>query len=272
MIQFPHAKINIGLKVIRKRPDGFHDIETLMYPIGLSDVLEIVPAKDGVFEFFSTGLSIDGNPEDNLCVRACRLISQKYALPEVKIHLHKVIPSGAGLGGGSSDAAFVLKLIRRIFSIKMCNNELEEMAATLGSDCSFFINGKPALSMGKGEILTRVPFNLSGYYLLLVKPPANVSTAWAYGNVIPSGESLPDMNHSSTNIESYTSLLTNDFEKIVMKSFPEVRRIKEKLVKMGAIYAAMSGSGSAVYGLFRNAPNPQPDDFSGMFVWQEVLR
>lgn len=271
MVQFPHAKINLGLKVIRKRPDGFHDIETIIYPIGLSDVLEIVPAKDGIFEFVSTGISIDGNHEDNLCVRACRLISQKYALPEVKIHLHKVIPFGAGLGGGSSDAAFVLKLIRRIFSIKMCNNELEEMAATLGSDCSFFINGKPALSKGRGEKLTPVPISLAGYHLLLVKPSVNISTAWAYGNVIPSGESLPEMNHISDNIESFATLLTNDFEGVVMGSFPEVRRIKEKIMEMGAIYAAMTGSGSAVYGLFRNAPNLQPDDFDGMFVWQEVM-
>lgn len=271
MIQFPHAKINLGLRVIRKRPDGFHDIETLMYPIGLSDVLEIVPAKDRIFEFVITGLSIDGNPEDNLCVRACRLISQKYTLPEVKIHLHKIIPFGAGLGGGSSDAAFILKLIRRIFSIKMCNNELQEMAATIGGDCSFFVNGTPALSTGRGENLTPALINLAGYHLLLVKPPLNVSTAWAYGKVVPSGESLPGVNQIENNIENYSKLLINDFEEIVMGQFPEVRQIKDKLLEMGAIYAAMSGSGAAVYGLFRDAPKLQPEDFSGAFLWQEIL-
>ena len=271
MIQFPHAKINLGLSVIRKRSDGFHDIETLMYPIGLSDVLEIVPARDGVFEFISTGLSIDEENGDNICVRACRLISQKYALPSVKIHLHKIIPLGAGLGGGSSDAAFVLKLIRRIFSVKMCNNELEDMAAELGSDCRFFINGKPAFSSARGEVLSPVSLSLKGYHLLLVKPPVSVSTAWAYENVIPSGKSLPDINQPGKNIESYGPLLTNDFEETIMGQFPEVRRVKNKLMDMGAIYAAMSGSGSAVYGLFKDAPKLQPDDFDGMFVWQEVL-
>ncbi|MDY0102155.1 MAG: 4-(cytidine 5'-diphospho)-2-C-methyl-D-erythritol kinase [Lentimicrobium sp.] len=272
MIQFPPAKINIGLKVIRKRSDGYHDIETLMYPIGLTDVLEIVPSADGVFDFVSTGLNIDGNPEDNLCVRACRLISQKYLLPEVKIHLHKIIPYGAGLGGGSSDAACVLKLIRRIFSIKMCNNELEEMAATLGSDCSFFINGKPALSSGRGEKLTSVPIKLAGYHLLLVKPPLNISTAWAYQNIIPLGESLPDIKHLSNNLESYAFRLTNDFEGIAMDAFPEIRRIKEKIVEMGAVYAAMSGSGAAVYGLFSTALKLKPEDFPGAFIWQEILK
>ena len=271
MITLPKAKINLGLKVIRKRQDGFHDIETLMYPIGLSDILEIIPAHDLSFDFSNTGIQIDGDPQNNLCVKAYQLMKHIYALPEVKIHLHKIIPPGAGLGGGSSDAAHVLKLMQRIFSIKMCNNELHEMAAMLGSDCSFFIHGKPALAQGRGEILSPVDLSLAGYHLLLVTPPIMVSASHAYRKVTPSGHGLPVINYCESDVTTWGPLLTNDFEDIIMNEYPEVRQLRNHLVEMGASYAAMSGSGPTVFGLFKDEPKLQPGDFEGMFVWQEVL-
>lgn len=271
MIILPKAKINLGLKVIRKRTDGFHDIETLMYPIGLSDILEIIPAHDQSFGFTNTGILIDGDKQNNLCVKAYQMMKQRYALSEIKIHLHKIIPPGAGLGGGSSDAAHVLKVIQRIFAIKMCNNELEEMAAILGSDCNFFIQSQPALSKGRGEILTPVDFSLAGYYLLLVTPPILVSTSRAYRKIVPSGNSLPEINFKGHEVERWGPLLTNDFEDIIMEEYPEVLQLRDRILGMGALYAAMSGSGPTIFGLFKDDPNVQPGEFQGMFVWQELL-
>ena len=271
MITLPKAKINLGLKVIRKRPDGFHDIETLMYPIGLSDILEIIPAQDRIFDFTNTGIQIGGEEQNNLCVKAYELMKHRYGLQAVKIHLHKIIPPGAGLGGGSSDAAHVLKLIQRIFSIKMCNNELYEIAAMLGSDCSFFIQSKPALSSGRGEILTPVELSLAGYHLLLVTPPIMVSTSSAYHKVVPTGKGLPEINYLEHDVASWVPLLTNDFDDLIMGENPEVRLLRDRLIEMGALYAAMSGSGPTVFGLFKDEPKVQPEDFKGMFVWQELL-
>ena len=271
MITLPKAKINLGLKVIRKRPDGYHDIETLMYPIGLSDILEIIPSHDQIFDFTNTGIFIDGDPQNNLCVMAFQLMKQRYSLSEIKIHLHKIIPPGAGLGGGSSDAAHVLKVIQRIFSIKMCSNELHEMAAMIGSDCNFFIQSQPALSSGRGEVLTPVDLSLAGYHLLLVTPPIMVSTSSAYHKVVPSGNGLPEINYGEPDVASWGALLSNDFEDSIMKEYPEVRQLRDRLLEMGALYASMSGSGPSVFGLFKDEPNVQPDDFKDMFVWQELL-
>ncbi|MBW6490151.1 MAG: 4-(cytidine 5'-diphospho)-2-C-methyl-D-erythritol kinase [Lentimicrobium sp.] len=271
MINFPHAKINLGLKVIRKRSDGFHDIETILYPIGLSDALEIVPAKDGVFEFQSTGIPVLGSVEGNLCVKAFRLIQQRYKLPEVKIHLHKIIPAGAGLGGGSSDAAFTLKLVSRIFSFRISEDELLDMASVLGSDCSFYIEGMPAFCTGRGEVLQNISLNLAGWHLVIVMPGILVSTLWAYQQIVPSGESLPVSEINSENVEKWKTLLTNDFENPVMHQYPVIRDLRDKLLIAGAEYAAMSGSGSSVIGLFKKKPDNLPEKFNQMFVWQEVL-
>ena len=271
MITLPKAKINLGLKVIRKRDDGFHDIETLMYPIGLSDILEIIPAHDQKFDFTNTGIQIDGDMQNNLCVKAFKMMKHRYGLTEVKMHLHKIIPPGGGLGGGSSDAAHVLKLIQRTFSISMRNNELHEMAAMLGSDCNFFIQSEPALSRGRGEVLTPVDLSLAGYHLLLVTPPIMVSTSSAYHKIVPSGKGLPEINFREPDVASWGPLLTNDFEDLVMGEYPEVRQLRDRLLEMGALYASMSGSGPTVFGLFKDEPIVQPDDFKGMFVWQELL-
>lgn len=271
MICFPNAKINLGLRVIRKRTDGYHDIETIMYPIGLSDALEIVPAADGLFGFSATGIIVEGDAEDNLCVKAFRLMQLKFGLPEVKIHLHKVIPTGAGLGGGSSDAAFALKLLRRIFSIKNCNDDLRQMAAQLGSDCSFFVENIPALAKGRGEDLLKFSISLKGYHLLLVKPELEVSTPWAYGKIVPSGISMPSYDQIPADFSQWQSLLCNDFEQVVMDEYPQIRQIRNRMLEMGALYSAMSGSGSAVFGLFSEQPEIHSDDFQNMFVWTQEL-
>lgn len=269
MIVFPNAKINLGLRILRKRTDGFHDIETIMIPIGLSDALEIVPSADGKFAFTASGIAIQCDPEENLCVKAFRMMQRKYGLPEVKIHLHKAIPAGAGLGGGSSDAAFALKLTRRLFSIKVCGSELLEMAAALGSDCPFFIENKTSVAAGRGEALQPFPLSLKGYHLLLVKPDINVSTPWAYNNITPSGIPLPAPDQLRET-EAWDAMLVNDFEPAVMKTYPEIKEVRDRIRDLGAFYTAMSGSGSAVFGLFKSAPLVSKEDFSGMFVWQEL--
>lgn len=271
MICFPNAKINLGLRILRKREDGFHDIETIFYPIGLSDALEVVPSLDGETTFTITGIKIDGNPAENLVLRAWRLIQKNYSLPGVHIHLHKVIPAGAGLGGGSSDAAFLLKLARRVFAVKVCGNELHQLAAGLGSDCSFFINNNPAIASGKGDVLTPASVSLSGLHLLLVKPAVMVPTPLAYKLVIPSGVTMPAAENLPVDQKDWNNLLVNDFETAIFAQFPEIGKIKKMLFEMGALYASMSGSGSAVFGLFREKPSTLPADFREMFVWQEQL-
>lgn len=270
MIVFPNAKINLGLRILRKRADGFHDIETIMVPVGLSDALEIVPSADGQFAFTTSGIAIQGEPEENLCVKAFRMMQRKYGLPEVKMHLHKAIPAGAGLGGGSSDAAFALKLTRRLFSIKVCGDELHEMAAALGSDCPFFIENITSVASGRGEVLQPFPLSLNGYHLLLVKPDVSVSTPWAYSSITPSGMPLPAPDQLVQNPDAWDAMLVNDFEPAVMKAYPVISEVRNKIRSLGAFYTAMSGSGSAVFGLFNSPPVVKREDFSGMFVWQEL--
>lgn len=270
MIVFPNAKINIGLRVTGLRSDGYHDIETLIVPVRLADALEVTPAIDGRFGFAASGIAINGDPESNLCVRAFRLMQKHYAVPAVKIFLHKVIPTGAGLGGGSSDAACMLKLLNRLFSLKICNQELSAMAATLGSDCPFFIENKPCLATGRGEVLQPVDINFKELFVIIVKPAFSVATAWAYENVKPSGIRLPAVEALPGNPFEWNGLLVNDFEAVVAKDKPEIEEIKQKLNTLGAVFTAMSGSGSAVYGLFNEIPDTS-GLFDGMFVWQGKL-
>lgn len=270
MIVFPNAKINIGLHITSRRADGFHNIETLMVPIKLADALELTPADDGQSNFTFSGIPLGGDSESNLCVKAFRLMQERYKLPETKIHLHKVIPVGAGLGGGSSDAAFTLKLLNRLYMLKICNQELKEIAAELGSDCPFFIENTPSLATGRGEILKNVELDLKKLSILLVKPKVSVSTAWAYSQVKPNSTALTNAGKIPSDPAQWENLLTNDFEQPVFNAHPEIAVIKQNLLEMGAEYAALSGSGSAVYGLFDQLP--QIDDrFDGMFVWGDKL-
>lgn len=269
MIVFPNAKINIGLRITSRRPDGFHNIETLIVPVKLADALEVTPSADGLFGFSCSGIQIDGPEDSNLCVKAFRLMQVRYGLPEVKIHLHKVIPVGAGLGGGSSDAAYTMKLLNRVFSLRLCNNDLKAMAGELGSDCAFFLENRPCIATGKGDILA--PFNaeISGLHILIVKPGVSVSTVWAYGHVKPSGRHLPEPTEFPSDPEHWQKVLENDFEEVVFEAWPEIAAIKNQMLKLGAVYASLSGSGSAVFGLFRQKPEYN-GLFEGNFVWEGI--
>jgi 4-diphosphocytidyl-2-C-methyl-D-erythritol kinase len=254
MIAFPNAKINIGLKVLQKRPDGFHNLETIFYPVGLSDVLEIIPAKDGVFSFAETGLSIPGDPKENLCIKAFHLLSSIFQLPPVKIHLHKVIPIGAGLGGGSSDGAFAIKLLNDLFSLGLSGDQMMDHARNLGSDCAFFIVNKSAFAFEKGDRFEFLDLDLSGYRIEIKTPEIYINTGEAYSMIDPRADSrthdFPLKEIISKPIVEWKENLINDFEKPVFKKYPELARIKQDFFERGALYASLSGSGSSIYGIF----------------------
>jgi 4-diphosphocytidyl-2-C-methyl-D-erythritol kinase len=266
MIQFPNSKINLGLNIVGKRPDGFHNIETIFYPAPFCDALEIIPAADGFFHCQTTGLTIPGRTEDNLCVKAFCLLQPEFRLPGVRMHLHKVIPMGSGLGGGSSDGAFTLKMLNELFDLGLNDERLMNYARLLGSDCAFFIENQPRFAFEKGERFKPVTVDLSGLFLAIIVPDVQVVTADAYRMVIPELPrlSLAEVIHLPA--EDWKDNVVNDFEKTVFERHPVIRRIKEKMYDAGAVYASMSGSGSAVFGLFENSPqfrNLSP----GFLVW-----
>lgn len=265
MLTFPNAKINLGLHVTSKRTDGYHDIETIFYPIKeLSDILEIVPSKET--SLLLSGLKIDGNIDSNLCIKAYHMLRKDFDLPPIKIYLHKIIPLGAGLGGGSSDAAFSLSAINKLFHLNLNNEDLKQYAAVLGSDCSFFIENSPSFAHGRGEILEPISLDLSLWKFIVVKPNIHVSTADAYSGVSPRKPTLDLRYLIQDSPESWKNRLVNDFEKSVFEKHPRIREIKEKLYKEGAIYASMSGSGSSVFGLFKEVPHL---NFPDCFVWKQ---
>lgn len=273
MITYPNAKINLGLNITEKRPDGYHNLETVFYPIPLQDALEVKPL-DGENEYLLkiAGTQITGEPEDNLVIKAYRLLKQDYPhLPSIDIHMFKHIPTGAGLGGGSSDAAFMLKLLNEKFSLHISVSQLEEYAARLGADCAFFIQNKPVFASGIGNIFEPIELSLKGYYLVLVKPDIFVSTKEAYALVKPQKPqlSLKDIIHKP--IEEWKNTMVNDFEKSVFHKFPEIAAIKDKLYDMGAIYASMSGSGASVFGLFKEQVKYVDEVFYGCFCRQRIL-
>lgn len=249
MISFPCAKINLGLNVISKREDGYHNIETVFFPVrGLTDILEIVESDR--FSFAQTGESLDSTVENNLCVKAYRILEKDYGLSPVSIFLHKHIPAGAGLGGGSSDASFTLAALNRIFGLGLSREQLISYAAMLGSDCAFFIDSVPALASGKGELLQPVDPDLSGLNILLVKPDIHVSTKDAYANIEPQIPCTPVSEIIRLPVEQWKNQLRNDFEKSIFPLHPAIAAIKEEMYRQGALYASMSGSGASVFGLF----------------------
>ncbi|MEY4931298.1 MAG: hypothetical protein RI909_2022 [Bacteroidota bacterium] len=268
MVVFPHCKINLGLQVISKRDDGYHNIETCFYPIPWKDILEIIPAKE--FAFTSSGAIIPGKEEDNLCIRAYRILQTQFNLDPVKIHLHKVLPTGAGLGGGSSDAAFTLRVLNTIFDLKQSTDQLRHYAAQLGSDCSFFIDNKPMLGSGRGELLKELPLSLQGYYMVLIKPDIHVSTADAYAGVKPQTPHQSIADILARPVEEWKDFLFNDFEKSVFAKFPAIEAIKKELYQQGAIYASMSGSGSSVFGIFKSQIDLS-NHFKGMPYWADYV-
>ncbi|MDR2087409.1 MAG: 4-(cytidine 5'-diphospho)-2-C-methyl-D-erythritol kinase, partial [Dysgonamonadaceae bacterium] len=254
MISFPNAKINLGLYIVSKRSDGYHNIETIFYPIRLYDVLEIVPAE-GKTTFTPSGIPIDENPNNNLVMRAFNLLRNDYDLPEIAIYLRKNIPMGAGLGGGSSDAAQMLLLINEFAGLNLSSDQLESYAAQIGADCPFFIRNKPVFAEGTGNIFTPITLSLQGYYLVLVKPDIFVSTPEAYARIKPKQPDFPLPETVQRPVGEWKTRLTNDFETGVFEQYPEIGAVKRKLYEHGAIYASMSGSGSSVFGIFESPVN-----------------
>ncbi len=266
MLVFPNCKINIGLIITGKREDGFHNIETVFYPIQLNDALEIIlssgPGHPPETVFTHTGDHIDGDEKDNLCLKAWLLLKKDFPhLPAIKIHLHKAIPMGAGLGGGSADAAFTLVALNEKFALNLSEGQLKAYAFQLGSDCPFFIINKPCIATGCGEILRPINISLQGLQLILVNPRIHVNTRWAFSrlNITPDGQTIKKVPDESLKkiisqpIANWKGLLINDFEKPVFEKYPEIKTIKEALYEKGALYASMSGSGSSVYGIFDNS-------------------
>jgi len=271
MVVFPEAKINIGLHVTGKRSDGYHTIESVFYPIPLCDILEIVFSEaDSGFALQVTGTKLPGNPSDNLCSKAYRLFSEIHPLPGAKAALHKIIPAGAGLGGGSSDGSHTLRLLNELAGEPLNTETLLQLASELGSDCPFFIRNKPAFVTGRGEILEPISIDLQGNYLLLIHPRIHVPTAEAYKLVSPSAPVFSLTELPQLPLREWRDKVKNDFEAGIFRVHPEIQGIKEKLYAMGAIYASMSGSGSSVYGIFPDEPE-LPSDFGKYFVWKGRL-
>jgi 4-diphosphocytidyl-2-C-methyl-D-erythritol kinase len=269
MVSFPPCKINLGLRIVSKRADGYHDLDTCFYSIPWTDILEIIPAQRTTFSV--SGNPIPGNEHDNLCMKAYHLLKKDFDLPEVAVHLHKVIPTGAGLGGGSSDCAHTLRLLDTMFSLKLSQDKLMSYAATLGSDCAFFVQDKAMIGTGRGEILHPVNVDLAGKYLVLVKPPVHVSTSEAYAGVTPH---VPSENVQTivetVPLRDWKGVLKNDFEASVFRHYPAIAEIKSYFYQLGAAYASMSGSGSAVFGIFNHVTKVTvPSDHT---VWSGYLQ
>ena len=250
MVVFPNAKINLGLNILNKREDGYHNLETIFHPIQIKDVLEIIASS--TFEFSTSGNTIDLKPEENICTKAYQLFKKSSPdLTPVKIHLHKATPLGAGLGGGSADGAFTLTLLNKKFNLNLSTDQLINYAVQLGSDCPFFIHNSPCFASGRGEILEKINLDLSAYKIIIINPGIHVSTSWAFTQLTPAfqAKSIKEIIHQPIN--TWKAELRNDFEEPVFKQHPEIKSIKDELYNKGAIYASMSGSGSSVYGIYK---------------------
>jgi 4-diphosphocytidyl-2-C-methyl-D-erythritol kinase len=270
MILFPPSKLNLGLQITGKRSDGFHDLQTIFYQIPLKDILEILPDQNlnpGFCSFKSTGLPIP--PGENLCERAYQILHQRFHLPGVRMYLHKIIPMGAGLGGGSSDATYTLMILNKMFDLHLSSDELKQLALLLGSDCPLFISESPKYAEGRGDVLQDIDVNLKGMNLLVINPSIHISTTKAFSKIIP----MP--SYSCRNVvlkktNEWKGNLKNDFENGLFAEFDQLKKIKETLYNMGAVYASMSGTGSTIYGLFSDEipTNKWPCDY---FLWQTIL-
>jgi 4-diphosphocytidyl-2-C-methyl-D-erythritol kinase len=252
LVSFPNCKINLGLNIVRKREDGFHDLETVFYPIPLQDALEVITLSSAnCNQFKQTGIEIPGNSDNNICIKAWEVLKSDFPdLPFVSIHLHKTIPVGAGLGGGSADGAFMLKLLNRKFNLDLDENHLINYALLLGSDCPFFIKNKPVFATGRGEVLNDIDLDLTGFKFIIVNPGIHVSTATAFGSVSPRQPSENIMDIMRLSPAQWRGRLKNDFEEPLSKQHPEIAAITDALYEKGAVYSAMSGSGSTVFGIF----------------------
>ena len=274
MITFPNININLGLSITEKRPDGYHNLETVFYPVALEDALEIRtnPEAQQKFTLHQHGMEIAGNPENNLVVKAYLLLDKEFHLPPVEIHLYKHIPSGAGLGGGSSDAAFMLKLLNEHYNLQLSDKQLEDYAATLGADCAFFIKNTPTYAEGIGNIFSPIELSLKGYRIMIVKPDVFVSTREAFANIRPHRPEYPVREVIRRPVAEWKDTLINDFEASVFPQYPVIGEIKEELYHQGAIYASMSGSGSSVFGLFAAGTTlPEIDWGTNAFCFKGTL-
>lgn len=252
MIVFPNAKINIGLNVVSKREDGYHNLETIFFPVRLADALEFAEAEKTMLS--TSGITINGDPGQNLVLKAYHLLQADFNLPPLHFHLHKVIPFGAGLGGGSSDAAFTLKMLNEYFTLGLTQQKLELYAAQIGADCPFFVLNKPTFATGIGNKFQNIELNLADYEIIILKPDINVSTPEAYKNVIPRNPKYRLTEIIKTPVSDWKNLVVNDFEKSIFPKYPQIAELKQLLYDMGAAFASMSGSGSAVFGIFRHSP------------------
>lgn len=268
MICFPNAKINLGLNIVNKRPDGYHNIETIFYPIPVKDALEVVAAPS--FSFTQTGIPVDLPAEKNLVIKALNLLKVQYIIPPVEVHLLKGIPFGAGLGGGSADAAFMLKLMNDFCSLNITSERLELLASSLGADCPFFIHNTPVFASGIGNVFEPITLSLKNYYICLIKPDVSVSTPEAYSLVKPAKPEISLKKIIETPVEEWRDTMVNAFEKSVFAKRPVIEAIKNVLYEEGAVYASMSGSGSSVYGLFKK-PTALKDQFASCYVWEGKL-
>ena len=274
MITFPNAKINLGLNIVEKRPDGYHNLETIFYPINLQDALEVTRREnnDKEYTLHISGSPLEGEPEDNLVVKAYKLLKKDYpGLLPVDIHMYKHIPAGAGLGGGSSDAACMIKLLNDKFSLGLSTERMEEYAVRLGADCAFFIRNKPVFATGIGNLFEPVELSLKGYHIILIKPDIFVSTRDAFAEIKPVRPAVSLKEIVKQPMETWKHSMKNDFEDSVFKKFPEIAAIKDELYDLGAVYAAMSGSGSSVYGIFKAPIENVEDKFCGCFCRQRAL-
>jgi len=274
MIVFPNCKINLGLRILRKRQDGYHDLETIFFPIPVTDILEIrlQPHKDGEITLTQTGYPITGPIMENSCVKAYQLLKNQFPLlKSVDVHLHKNIPTGAGLGGGSADCVFMLLELKELFQLSLSKEDLATLSLQLGSDCPFFLLNKPAIAEGRGEILKELTLTLKGYHLLLINPGVTISTAVAFGGCNPdlNGRSLASIIQQP--ITTWKDDLKNQFEDSIFKQFPDLASIKDALYAEGAIYASMSGSGSTLFGIFP-ANTPRPDKLIEAYSWTRWMK
>jgi len=272
MTFFPNAKINIGLRIVSRREDGFHNIETIFYPVMLNDALEFVSEDSGSDSdsLTVTGFATDCRMQDNLVIRAVNMLRKSFNITALQVHLHKAIPSGAGLGGGSADGAFMIRYLNRYYRLGMCNNTMKEIALELGSDCPFFIDNIPSYATGRGEILSPLKPLLKGYHIMIVNPQIKINTGEAYNRSTPSapGNKLEELY--SRPLSEWRNSIVNDFEPLVFDLWPEIERIRDRLYDEGAIYASMSGSGSSVYGIFTDR-TPAINFDRNYFTWSSLI-
>lgn len=259
------------MHVNEKRSDGYHNIETVLVPCDWQDVLEIIPDdKPGDVDFKSTGIRLYGNKEKNLCVRAYELIASHYKIPGVRMHLHKIIPVGAGLGGGSCDAAVTIQMLNSIFKLNIPEKDQEEFAREIGSDCAFFIRNKPVIAYGRGDQMESIKLKLKNVFCIIIKPRVHISTSEAYSMIKPLKRNSSLIEFIQLPMSEWKNHIENDFEKTAVEKFPVIKNIKNRLYKLGAIYASMTGSGSAVYGFFSEEKHLDPY-FRSSTIWSGFL-